>query len=164
MNIKEAAQLVAIVAGAMPQYQDKELAPTAKTWAVILGDMDYKTAEAALLVVMRSWTSSFFPPPGAIVEAARSMTAAPPAAEIAWKEVCKKLNPYAAPTWSDPLVGEAVRVLGYRNLCTSENPGVDRAHFLKIYESLVKRQRTERENETVRKLVSKTTYLIVKKQ
>jgi len=160
MTIKEAAQLIAIVVGAMPQYQDKELTPTARTWALILGDIDYKTAEMALFSVMRTWTSSFFPPPGLIVEAAHNMRNTTPAAEIAWQEVTKKLNPYQGPTWSDPLIGEAVRVLGYRNLCSSENPVADRAHFFKVYESLQKRQRADRETETVRRLVQKTTILI----
>jgi hypothetical protein len=42
----------------------------------------------------------------------------------------------------DTMTRRTVQYFGYRELCISENPMVDRAHFLKMYESM-----TERENK-----------------
>lgn len=41
----------------------------------------------------------------------------------------------------DELTSRAVRSMGWRNLCMSDNPVADRAHFQRIYEGLEKQQK-----------------------
>ena len=76
--------------------------------------------------------------------------AGPPGAAEAWEEVTRLIRstgPYRAPAYSCDTVRRAVQSIGWRQLCDSDNPAADRAHFLKIYESLRQNQLTMRENE-----------------
>ncbi len=70
----------------------------------------------------------------------------PPAIE-AWAEVrqaIRRVGHYRPPpSFGDPLIDRAVRALGWEELCLSEEPEVDRAHFLRAYECLQQRERDE---------------------
>ena len=71
----------------------------------------------------------------------RVMSTAPTAAE-AWREVTEKvasIGSYGQPEFSHVLVQNAVACIGWQNICQSETPGVERAHFLRIFEQLVER-------------------------
>lgn len=60
----------------------------------------------------------------------------------AWGEVLKwvsKVGSYGKPEFSDETVAKAVECIGWRDICSSENVGVERAHFMRAYESLVNR-------------------------
>ena len=46
----------------------------------------------------------------------------------------------------------AVRAIGWLQLCCSENPAADRAHFLKLYESMRSKQKETKEIEQVMKI------------
>lgn len=61
----------------------------------------------------------------------------------AWLEVRKKImgvGSYGTPTFKESLIQKAVEIMGWRNLCLSENQMADRAHFLKIYDTLINRE------------------------
>ena len=65
----------------------------------------------------------------------------------AWAEVLgaiRSVGSYGSPEFSDPLIQKAVNCIGWRHLCLSENIEIQRAHFLKIYENLSKRENYER--------------------
>jgi len=65
----------------------------------------------------------------------------------AWAEVLgaiRIVGSYGSPKFSDSLIKKAVNCIGWRHLCLSENIEIQRAHFLKIYESLSKRENYER--------------------
>ena len=62
-------------------------------------------------------------------------------------------GPYRAPVYSCDTVKRAVRAIGWRQLSCGENPAVDRAHFLKLYESMRNRHKEAREIEQVMKIV-----------
>lgn len=65
-----------------------------------------------------------------------------PDLDLAWREVTKafsKFGRYKVPTFSHPAIGAAVQALGWIALCDSTEPGVDRAHFQRAYESARKR-------------------------
>ena len=47
------------------------------------------------------------------------------------------------PEYSHPLIERAVDVMGYRNLCESDNAVADRAHFFRVYEGLLGRAEEE---------------------
>jgi len=150
MTVSEAARLIAIAVATLPNLQDKELAPTAHVWAAVMPDLDYKTAEAALIRILREKKIATLPQPAELLEAARFLRRHPddpPPAAVAWAEVRQKLDRYRAPEWSHPLIGEAVRVIGYLTLCESEFDLSTR--FMKIYDDLVRRRQIDQENQVV---------------
>lgn len=55
----------------------------------------------------------------------------------------RAVGSYGRPTFKDPLVARAVEVMDWRQLCMSEQPSVDRAQFMRIYEQLVARELDE---------------------
>ena len=122
----------------------------------MLGDLDPVLAKAAIIKVCRE--SDFFPSVARIVAAARELDPGveklPTAAE-AWEEVMRLMRdygPYRCPVYSCDAVRRAVRTIGWRQLCMGENVEADRAHFLKLYESMRSRQVETREIEQVIKL------------
>jgi hypothetical protein len=63
----------------------------------------------------------------------------------AWGEVERQMRHgghAVAPQFSDPLVEHLVQQMGWRNLCMSETPGLDRKHFIESYDALVRREAT----------------------
>jgi hypothetical protein len=51
------------------------------------------------------------------------------------------IGSYGMPNFNYELIDETVRILGWRNLCMSENEIADRAHFMKIYDNIVIRNK-----------------------
>lgn len=155
MTRDEAGKLVGYAVAAFPSFQDKSMQGTINLWAAIMADVEFKLAELAIFKILRE--KSFFPTPADIMKAVKSLAAnndAPPA-ELAWQEVQSQLNYYAKPNYTHPAISETVKVLGYARLCHSDNPVADRAHFLKIYETIAERKKSENENKTVFRLVYK---------
>ena len=112
-------------------------------WRMVLNDIPYKLAEAALIKVLS--TNKFFPAPAEIKEAAYSLMPGPPTAEEAWEEVREiitsghLLSEYQyngwIPQWSHELVKKTVQEMGFRELCASENIGITMAQFKKHYDN-----------------------------
>ena len=78
-----------------------------------------------------------------------------PTAAEAWEEVERliiRFGPYRAPQYSCDTVRRAVRAIGWLQLCCSENPAADRAHFLKLYESMRSKHKEQKEIEQVMKI------------
>lgn len=90
--------------------------------------------------------SRFFPSAAEIRERAFQITsplANAPNGMTKWgdvKEQFRKTGFYRTPKFEDPLVAQAVHVLGWQELCSSDNEEADRAHFAKIYDSLLARK------------------------
>lgn len=65
----------------------------------------------------------------------------------AWGDVLMAIRifgSYRTPKFEDPLVAEAVRQLGWRNLCLGDaGEASDRARFAEAYDTLVDRQRAD---------------------
>ena len=60
----------------------------------------------------------------------------------AWREVIREISntgSWGEPHFKNPLVTRAVECMGWRTLCLSEDSALDRAHFLKIYNAIKKR-------------------------
>jgi len=131
----------------MNEGTKEEKLDRARAWTYIMPDIDFEQAKTAVIKILR--TSKFEPKPSEIIEAVKSMTDNTPSAEQAWQEVIDKLNPYKKPEWSSDLIQEAVKVMGYKQLCGSENPSIDRAQFMKIYNNLRDRRGSEQENAAV---------------
>jgi hypothetical protein len=159
LTYDEAKRLVVLALSNFPAMQDKDMKATAMLWQKLLADLTYEQAEAALVKTL--FSAKFFPTIAEIREAHKAIVnAGIPTAEEAWKEVLRNLNPYRAPQWSCPIIQDAVRTMGFLQLCNSENPSIDRAQFIKIYNNLRDRQQDRQENEVVVRLVGGTVKLI----
>ena len=156
MSRAEICALVALAGSSNPSMQAKDPRPIVEAWSLMLGDLDPVLAKAAIIKVCRE--SDFFPSVARIVAAAEELDPRneklPTAAE-AWEEVERliiQFGPYRAPVYSCDLVRRAVRAIGWLQLCCSENPAADRAHFLKLYESMRSKQKETKEIEQVMKI------------
>jgi hypothetical protein len=61
----------------------------------------------------------------------------------AWDTVLmeiRRIGSYGSPKFEDPLTARVVKSMGWRELCMSENPGIDRAQFRDMYNALLSRQ------------------------
>lgn len=66
-------------------------------------------------------------------------TIAQPTAAEAWGEVLveiRRVGYVGSPYFADSAIAQVVRQMGWRELCMSETPGVDRAQFMRMYEQL----------------------------
>jgi len=125
-----------------------KLEESIKNWTIVMNDIDYRQAEMAVMKLVR------FNPydrikVADIINQVKEMNDEMPCAEEAWGEVCRKLDPYKAPKWSHKIIQDAIRTMGYSQLCMSENPSIDRAQFFKIYNTLKDRKADKAENELV---------------
>lgn len=142
----------ALFASALRTYYPKEkILPNEQAmalWYSQLQDIPYKIAELTLnkWVALNKWSPSI----ADIREQATSITHE----EIkdwsaAWNDVINSIRYYGsyqeeeALASLDDMTRQAVKRLGFKNLCLSENIGVDRANFRMIYEQLEQRKRNE---------------------
>ena len=156
MTKQDICALVALAASSNPTMQSKDPAPIVAAWSLMLADLDPVVAKAAVIKVCRE--SDYFPSVARIVAAAAELDPRneklPTAAE-AWEEVEKliiQFGPYRAPQYSCDTVRRSVRAIGWLQLCCSENPAADRAHFLKLYESMRSKHKEQKEIEQVMKI------------
>ena len=156
MTRHEIFALVALASGSYPSMQARDPKPVVEAWAMMLADLDAVVVKAAIIKVCRE--SQFFPSVAQIVVAVHELDSGneklPTAAE-AWEEVVRlirNIGPYRAPFYSCDLVRRAAQSIGWLQLCTGANPEADRAHFLRIYESMRARFAENRENEAVLEL------------
>ena len=156
MSRAEICALVALAGSSNPAMQAKDPRPIVEAWSLMLGDLDPVLAKAAIIKVCRE--SDFFPSVARIVAVARELDPGAeklPTAAEAWEEVVRLVSdygPYRCPVYSCEPVRRAVRAIGWRQLCMGENIEADRAHFLRLYESMRSRQAESREIENVMKL------------
>lgn len=117
-------------------------------WFAQLQDIPYQIAQAGLQkwVALNKWSPS--------IADIREMTSGITSGDIpdwgeAWAEVqraIRKLGSYRAQEAIEslsPITKKAVQRIGFMNLCMSENEIADRAHFQKIYEILVEREKKD---------------------
>lgn len=73
-----------------------------------------------------------------------------PTAEAAWAEINTHVRTIGSsrswrePPWSHPLVQELADAMGWEQLCLSQNALADRAHMLKMYESVSNKNKMSR--------------------
>lgn len=117
-----------------------------KTWYRALEDLDYQVAENA---VWEHIGTSVFPPSIAEIRGKCAERMHPMITDWgeAWEEVQKAIRKYGSYREMDAieslskLTAVAVRRMGFQNLCKSENPVADRAHFQRIYEGMMKEEK-----------------------
>ena len=128
----------------LPNQQAMEL------WFRQLQDIPYPVAEASLnkWVATNKWSPS--------IADLREMAASVQHGDIpdwgdAWEVVLRSISKYgsynesAALASMDEMTRTAVKRLGFRNICMSENITADRANFRMIYEQLAQRKQKEQQ-------------------
>lgn len=146
MNRKEIINLLAIATANFPSMQERDMKPTAILWEKSLSDVDYPTAEAAVIKVLS--TSKFFPTLAEIREAVAQITQPRQLdAMEAWGMITdsiRKYGFYRQKEAMESLPGEVVEMVKrftWRELCLSENVDTLRAQFRMAWETQSKRKK-----------------------
>lgn len=147
-------QEFALFASALRTYYPKEnILPNqqaAELWFRQIQDIDYKIAE----IVLNKWvaTNKWSPSIADIREQAAALTAgAPKDWGDAWESVRAAVRRYGsyreleALESLDDLTRQAVKRLGYKTICMSENIATERANFRMIYEQIEQRAKQDRQ-------------------
>ena len=117
-------------------------------WEMMLSDVDYEVGQVAIKKYM---IESVYPPTIADIRARiADVTVARGKTGIeAWGDVkmaIRRYGSYNEQKAMESLKGATKRVvesIGFRTLCLSENEMADRAHFLKVYDTVEKRERED---------------------
>jgi hypothetical protein len=138
----EIVKLIGALGAAFPNTQLS--APTIKVYVSMLEDIPVEVLTVA--VEQSIADCEFLPTVRALRDIAFKLTSelsSQPTAGEAWGMVKKEIERsgfYRKPHFEEPLIERTVERMGWRELCSSENPVADRAHFMKFYESLLGRE------------------------
>lgn len=146
MTPHETSRLLAILAAAFPRFEPDEL--KMQVWHEMLGDLDYSVAQ---LAAKKCMISNTFAPSIAEVRKAAMQIMYPQrkTAAEAWEEVNRAVDRFGyyqqqeALESLSPEVARAVRAIGFEKICLTENMGVERGQFIKIYEQMEGKQKEE---------------------
>lgn len=119
-----------------------------KVWYRALGDLDFRVIENA---VWEHISTSVFPPSIAEIREKCAARLSPMLTDWgeAWEEVQRAIRKYGRYREEEALAAMtqmtvvAVRRMGFQNLCNSDNPVADRAHFQRMYEGMVKEEKRQ---------------------
>lgn len=150
MNRKQIITLLGIATANFPSMQTRDMQPTAALWEKALNDMDYPTAEKALIKVLS--TSRFFPTIADIREAAAQITT-PRVMDAmeAWGLIVQAIRKHGMYRQKEgleslpPDVREMANRFTWRELCLNENPDTMRAQFRMAWETQSKRENEMRQ-------------------
>lgn len=146
-SINQVTTVMGVMAHAYPRYELS--ADSIKLYAKLLADIPGEILEASAHQIMAE--NKFFPSVAEWREMAHKlMTGAHniPTAYEAWEDAMRQVNLCGEyyrysdsryPEYAHPLVEKAVKIIGYRHLLESDNIAIERAHFFKIYDSLLNR-------------------------
>jgi len=140
MTDLEVNKLVSVLLAAFPS--SKATLGTSMSYESMLADLDYAVANAAIERLLA--TSKFLPTIAEIRDACLVLqTGDKMPGGQAWGLVLsaiKRFGSYRQPgvdfDFQDPLVLRCVLMLGWQELCQSENSVADRARFTELYEDL----------------------------
>lgn len=116
-----------------------------KMWYKFLGDLPCDLATACIEKYIA--TNKFPPTIADIRETVADMTLNATDWSQSWKTVSKCISLYGLAGWSDAsaemddTTTEAVKRMGWRNLCMSNNQTADRANYRMVYEAVVKERK-----------------------
>ena len=140
---EQTAVLVAMIGAAYPNFKATEM--TLDVYYQTLKDLDYDLLKAATLHAIAQPRRAFAPSVGEIRGAVSDIlqqSSHMPSSFEAWNEFLQQaraVGHMGTPEFSHPLVAKTVKVLGWRELCLSENQVADRARFIQAYEQLAER-------------------------
>lgn len=142
MTEDQALQIMgALLDGFRPQ--DWSVGST-RVYVQSLKDLDYDATWVAAARLLQ--TGRFMPRVSEIRgEVQRVLNPDALTAGEAWTLVLREISrvgTLGTPEWGDPTVKAAVDAVGWRSICQSDTPGVERAHFTKAYDALLERKVT----------------------
>lgn len=146
-NMRTIAEIVAKLSAAYPNWNVSEY--TVEVYYQDLHDIPDEELQIAAQHCRAESGRKFAPSTGELrgaVAELRQMSTNVPTSFQAWQEVLQQIvavGSYGTPAFSNPVVDRAVRALGWRQLCLSEDPISDRARFIQCYEQLLERALTE---------------------
>lgn len=136
MNPTETAKILAICSVAYPMYPVQK--DTVAIYHELLQDLsehDVRVAVNDLLITSDRWPSI-----AAIRrKVADNAQALAPGRASAWGEVRKaahEIGRHYRPKWSHEAIGRAVEIIGWWEICQSDNPEAMRSQFWKVYEEI----------------------------
>jgi len=156
MTEQETKVLLGVLHTAFPRFyanirpESDELNAAVALWHMMLKDTPADVAGAALYKLIATCD---FPPSIAEVRKAIASINQPhiPYEDEAWGEVLLAIRSFgymrqeeAMVSMSEP-VRQVVERMGWRELCLSENSVADRAHFIKLYGTMLKREQDKRQ-------------------
>lgn len=158
MNKTEFAKIAMALQTFYPRENLFKTDKETELWFEMLEDIPYDVAQLGI----KKWvTTNKWSPSIAEIrkEAAEIIHGAPKSWEQAWQEVIASIGAYGSRRTAeametfDDVTREAVKRMGYRNICMSENPVSERANFREIYKELSERD-----------LVTKATPIMITDQ
>ena len=157
MNRAETEMLMGIMKTAFPRFcmdlvaGESEYEATVGLWHTMVGHVDFNTAQRALVRLIA--TLKFPPTIAEMLESIDIVLHGTPLDEgDAWLEVNDAIRAYghrregeAMNTLSGPTQA-AVKMIGWTRLClsSSDSEVADRAHFFKVYKTVVNRKKEDR--------------------
>jgi len=143
----EVTKLLTVIASMYPRFEVNEL--KISLWYDMVGDLSYQAAQMALKKTM---LTSVYPPTVADIRAAVADITAVEQLDAgkAWGEVmraihkCGFYNPEDAYKIMSPCTELVVKQISWREICCCEEIGVVRGQFMKMYDSMKKREETNK--------------------
>jgi hypothetical protein len=130
---------MAVLGAAFPAYP--ATAETVALYAELLADVPWTAGQAAVRDLLM--TSERWPSPATIRKRAAELSGlGSPTATEAWAEVSKaarEAGRHTAVVWSHPAIQEAVKAIGWWEICSTTNPEALRAQFRRMYEEIVEK-------------------------
>lgn len=138
----EIVELIGILTAVFPNHLDNA---GVKTYARLLADIPLPLLTVAIEQCANDCT--FFPKPAEIRDRVIKVSEIAPAnAAEAWEQVMiamKRDGFYRYPSFASSITQRAVDAMDWQALCSSENTIADRAHFMKIYDQLIEREKQD---------------------
>lgn len=143
MTTLEAMEIVAMLTAAYPNWKPTEA--SLRLYAKLLEPLEADVAKPAVMEMLYS-PREFAPPIGVLADAisVRKLKQAGQylSPEEAWAEVMDRIRDvgvYRTPTFSSPALTRTVQALDWKGICTNENVEATRAHFMRIFDALQRR-------------------------
>ncbi|MGF7431070.1 replicative helicase loader/inhibitor [Thermoanaerobacterium thermosaccharolyticum] len=144
----EIAKLLAVLAASYPKFEVDEIKQ--QVWYEMLQDIPYQVAQVA---VKKLILESPYPPAIADIRKQVAEITTPKGEQLdpaeAWGEVEKAIRHYGsyreeeALASMSPAVAKVAKYMGWREICLSEEPGVVRGQFLKMFSQVQEREKKE---------------------
>lgn len=149
----EAQKLVSVLVASFPsqmtRFDAEQIKTTMASYRRFMLDLDYAAANAAVERLIA--TSRFLPTVAEIREATLALVVGEKRdGGEGWGDVLgavSRWGRYRTPgidfQFADPVTHECVRLMGWVNICDSENQVADRARFIELYAQLAAKDRRE---------------------
>lgn len=141
-------RILGVIAAAYPAFKIDNVMQV-KIWHESLKDYDYEQIKMAVQkhILENKWPPSIAEVREGVVNVT---TEALPDKDQAWDQALEAMQKYGVYRASDamasmhPVVAKAAKSMGWREMCHSDNIGVVRGQFLKIYETMQKREHEDK--------------------